>query len=1038
MKRALILCALLVFTGPSLANDVEVAKDLLERAALDCDQERDLFRAERDAARALAILESTLGPGNADVGNALVILGRIYRGEGRIDDSITALKRGLETLERSPHERPSDVASALLELATTYRVQDRLDEALPLLTRSLTLAQGVHGNTHPLIASILLEMSHVHMRQKRAVAAERSAADALAIYEKSLGSAHFRTGMALAALAKSSETTNRPDSEVLYKRALAILEATLGPDAPSVGTILIHLSDMYRRNGQADEADRLRTRSLQILEKSLGPDHPDVAAAYSAAAHGYQLRGMTAGAEDAYLRSISIYEKVMKWDPVTAGTLSDLSSLYAKNGRLARELQVVRRISRINQPRFDARSIDDLGPDDAAFIRRGLFRHLALLSLNPAEDATDELVEESFRIAQLVQLNSIEAAIAKMAVRLTMRDDALGSMMRERQELALRRRELEREILADASRPLSAQDVDARRRLAAQADQVDARIRDVDAEIRTRFPQFDVLASSHPLQVRDAQSALDPDEALIVLVSPASVSVSGARRRARLTAAAGWIELKSGLQPRHRVEAGQELFEGDFLFAGPNSRAAIVFDDGSRLVLDQNTQMQLKSRSQDDRAARFGRTWNVSKSAPGARFTTPAALAAIRGGPDSGAWRTPLAPDLGYNAWAWIVRRDAAAFVPLKVGLYELAQEVANTRDTILPDADGRFTRTLNVRGLHRIYSAVFAPLEPHLKGVKHLLLAPSGAMESLPFNMLVATPPAEIRRLEDLRQVDWLVRKYAISVLPSVGSLGALRRLDNGSRAPDPFGGFGDPLLDDADAKGQRRTIAVNAVFPASDELSPARRQLAIANVEAIKKAARLPETAAELRAMARALGAQDDVVWLGERATETTVKNTDLSRFRILAFATHGVTAGELTGVGEPGLILTPPAIPTAMDDGYLAMSEIAALKLDADWVVLSACNTAAPDGSPGAPGFSGLAKAFLYAGSRALLVSHWPVDSDATMLLTTAILRDYGANPTAGKARAHQKAMLSLIDNAAPRFSHPFFWAPFVVVGEGKSIH
>jgi CHAT domain-containing protein len=129
---------------------------------------------------------------------------------------------------------------------------------------------------------------------------------------------------------------------------------------------------------------------------------------------------------------------------------------------------------------------------------------------------------------------------------------------------------------------------------------------------------------------------------------------------------------------------------------------------------------------------------------------------------------------------------------------------------------------------------------------------------------------------------------------------------------------------------------------------------------------------------------------------------------------------------------LFLTPPQQGSANDDGYLSAGEIAGLKLNADWVLLSACNTAASDGTPSAEGFSGLAKAFFYAGARSLLVSHWSVESDSAMLMTTTILKVYGANPGLGKAHAHRKAMLTLM--GTHQYAHPLFWAPFVVVGEG----
>ena len=132
---------------------------------------------------------------------------------------------------------------------------------------------------------------------------------------------------------------------------------------------------------------------------------------------------------------------------------------------------------------------------------------------------------------------------------------------------------------------------------------------------------------------------------------------------------------------------------------------------------------------------------------------------------------------------------------------------------------------------------------------------------------------------------------------------------------------------------------------------------------------------------------------------------------------------------------MILTPPAVPSGDDDGYLSAAEIAQLRLNADWVLLSACNTAAADGTPGAEGLSGLAKSFIYAGSRSLLVSHWPIASEATVPLTTWMLHEYATQPAAGKAAALRKAMLALMDTPGhPEYAHPFFWAPFVLVGEG----
>jgi len=172
--------------------------------------------------------------------------------------------------------------------------------------------------------------------------------------------------------------------------------------------------------------------------------------------------------------------------------------------------------------------------------------------------------------------------------------------------------------------------------------------------------------------------------------------------------------------------------------------------------------------------------------------------------------------------------------------------------------------------------------------------------------------------------------------------------------------------------------------------------------------------------------------------RSTEREVKRLsargELADYRVVHFATHGAMAGDLSGAAEPGLLLTPPAQPSAEDDGYLSASEIAGLKLDADWVILSACNTAAGD-ADGAQALSGLARAFFYAQARALLVSHWAVNSDATVKLITRALREMSQDAQVGRSEALRRAMLAPVDDGRPQEAHPAFWAPFVVVGEGQ---
>src|SRR6516225_2844706 len=197
------------------------------------------------------------------------------------------------------------------------------------------------------------------------------------------------------------------------------------------------------------------------------------------------------------------------------------------------------------------------------------------------------------------------------------------------------------------------------------------------------------------------------------------------------------------------------------------------------------------------------------------------------------------------------------------------------------------------------------------------------------------------------------------------------------------------------------------------------------------------LPGTRKETQHIASELRADPADVRLGLNATETAVKQAKLDQYRIVYFATHGLVAGDLEpfakSKAEPALVLSIPDRPSEFDDGLLTASEIAQLKLDADWAVLSACNTAA-EGKPGAEALSGLARAFFYAGARSLIVSHWEVEDEATANLMVGTFRALSRNPRLSHAEALRQSMLAMIDAAkSDREANPQVWAPFVVVGE-----
>lgn len=360
----------------------------------------------------------------------------------------------------------------------------------------------------------------------------------------------------------------------------------------------------------------------------------------------------------------------------------------------------------------------------------------------------------------------------------------------------------------------------------------------------------------------------------------------------------------------------------------------------------------------------------------------------------------------------WVLRHDRADMHRIEIGRTALAEEVTQLRDRLDPARNPKFL-PFDVERAYRLHQRILAPAGALLEGARHVIVVPDEALQSLPIGVLVTDKPRAGQ------PTPWLARRLALSVLPSVSSLRALRGVAGDSVGAAPFLGVGDPALDGrpGDTKGNRATRLFRGK---------------LADVKAVRALAALPETAEELTAMARMFGASSDAVWLRTKATEPQVRSADLSAYRVIAFATHGLMADEVVESGEPALVMTPPEQATEEDDGLLTASEIAKLRLNADWVILSACNTAAPDGSPGADGLSGLAKAFFHAGSRAILVSHWLVESLSSARLTTGAIAAMAKDKGIGRAEALRRSAVLLM--ADRDYGHPMFWAPFVVVGEG----
>jgi CHAT domain-containing protein len=321
------------------------------------------------------------------------------------------------------------------------------------------------------------------------------------------------------------------------------------------------------------------------------------------------------------------------------------------------------------------------------------------------------------------------------------------------------------------------------------------------------------------------------------------------------------------------------------------------------------------------------------------------------------------------------------------------------------------------------LYEKIWGPVASIIGNAKTVYVVTGGSLGGLPLALLpTQKPKGSDGDAASLRKTAWLIRKHALVTLPSVGSLRALRAGQSRVASAQPFAGFGDPSLNGATGVAAPRSFS-------------GMRGAALGDIGSlIRSFPQLPGSRAELDALAKALGADEASVKTGAAATEAAVKSSTLDRVSVVAFATHGLLAGEIGPLAEPALVMTPPAKTDGDDNGLLTASEAAALHLGADWVILSACNTAAPDGTTNGEGLSGLARGFFSAGARAILASHWRVRDDVAQSLTVGTLSNWRVNPEAGRAQALRSAMIAMIDNHDHKdWASPSFWAPFVIAGD-----
>jgi CHAT domain-containing protein len=518
-----------------------------------------------------------------------------------------------------------------------------------------------------------------------------------------------------------------------------------------------------------------------------------------------------------------------------------------------------------------------------------------------------------------------------------------------------------------------------------------------------------------------------------------ALSASSARAVARDAALADLVRKEQDLEKQIAAELG-------------NLNNILALPPGER---DDNAVRELQASVDKSRAARTAARRDIEK-----RFPSYANLVAPKP-PTIEEIRAALKSDEAFlsfyfgrrGSFVWAVPKQgpvAFAAVEGAAGLFD--RKVQKLREALDPKASTvdeipQFDLAL----AHELYTQLLAPVEAGWKPAKHLIVVTPGALGLLPLSLL-PTAPADPKAdaapaFSGYRGVPWLARSHAVTVVPSAAALRTLRQLPAASPKREMLIGFGDPFFNAEQAAETASAADDVQVAEVSTRGLPLRRRASprtsgVDNAE-LGLLPRLPDTADELKSIALALQADPSkVLHLGKTANEQTVRSAGLSKYRIIVFATHGLVPGDLSGLTQPALALTAPSVAGTQGDGLLTMEEILTLKLDADWVVLSACNTGAGAGA-GAEAASGLGRAFFYAGTRAILVTNWSVHSASARELVADLFRRQAVDSGITRGEALRQAMMAMLDgpgftDAAGRtvfsYAHPLFWAPYSIMGDG----
>jgi tetratricopeptide (TPR) repeat protein/CHAT domain-containing protein len=939
-------------------------------------QNRFEFAKALDAyRRALAIKRKAFGDGHPEVAFTLTNIGTVLADQGDNEGALEHYRRALAIQE--PVLGPQDwrVATTHNNIGSALSYLGRYREALQEHDRALAIRQKYYGPEHAEVASSYANLASVHQERGDYDRALDLAERALTIRRKVLGAGHPDVAATFAL--KGSIERDRGDvgrALVDYERALAIRRAVFGDRHPTVGASLNIIGLIRLDQGEAAEGYGLFQKARELQATTYGERHPEVATIHANLGDALARLGWTGEAVAEYRRALEIRRSIFGDDhPSVASSLNGLGCFQARRGDDAEAEKSFRRALEIWRARHGARhpdvalaqynlagvltragrSDEAVSAFDGALGALGVAAEGGWISF---EDATPERLRPlPLTVEVLRQRGAALEAVARPSdlprLRACARSYELAAVVLERARRETIRSESGRLIVAEESFDLFPSLIGVRRRLFASGASPDDLLRAFDVAERGMARVF--LESLGTAHARD-------------------IGGIGADLRAREESLARRLgDLERQFTEESSRTAGRRDFERVERLADERRAAE---EESNRFVAG------LERDFPQYAALKYPRSCTVAE----ARECLADDEVALIYVPGSRASYLLVLDRPSEPGAAGVSIHE----LPPAEALSELVASLTN-RKTLTDDESARELGSLG----HRI---LLDPVAGVIRG-KHLVIVAGGVLGQLPFELLVASDPGSAS------EGRYLVERHRIRYAPSLTALRLVRLWERTRTRPTrPLWAIGDPSFQPSDVRPGR---------PAGQDGgagSEGRRSPVIPRAE---KLGRLEGSGAEVERLRDILGAEPDEVLVGPAATEFALKYASasgrLARYRFVHFATHGLLGQS---DGAPASLVFSLAVDQRGEDGFLQLHEVTGLKLNADLVVLSACRTG-QGRVRSAEGVSSLARSFLYAGSRGVLCSLWPVDDQATVELMAELYSGLKAGlPSVDALREAQRKMIA----------------------------